>query len=359
MPADLLRTTLCDTHKSLGGRMVPFAGWEMPVQYTSIVKEHAAVRTAVGLFDTGHMGRLWINGPAATQFLNETLTCDVPSIALGRVSYSLVTNDNGGTLDDVLLTNLGDQWLLVVNASNRDKIVAWLRARCPATGVTIDDRTLNTGMIAVQGPSAVATVEKLLGTALADIPYFGVRQVSSDFLVSRTGYTGEDGVELFVPASDAPDYWSRLTALGATPCGLGARDTLRLESAMPLYGHELSEDIDPITAGLGFAVKLDKGTDFPGRAALAAIKSNPARKRRIGVELSSRRIAREGTPVLMNGATVGTVTSGTFSPTLEKSIAMALVDATVGPAGSSVSLDIRGTLEPATVVKLPFYKRQK
>jgi aminomethyltransferase len=358
-----LLTTMHPWHVSHGGRMVDFAGWDMPVQYTSIVAEHQAVRQAAGLFDIAHMGRLRFTGPDSARFLDFLLTNDVPSLAVGQIRYALVTNEAGGILDDVLVYRLADCHLLVVNASNRLKILDWIEEHRGGFDVTIEDQTRTLFMAALQGPRALALLAPLVDVDLAAIKYYHgnpAQILGQPGLVSRTGYTGEDGVEIIVPADHSLMLWERLiadgTPQGLLPAGLGCRDTLRLEAAMPLYGHELDDTIDPFTAGLAFAVRLD-GADFIGREALVAIKSNPKRQKRVGLELASKRIAREGALVFADSEQVGRVTSGTYSPTLGKSIAMAYVSAAESAIGTALAVEIRGQREAATVVKLPFYKR--
>lgn len=367
----LSRTPLFEWHSSHGGRMVEFGGWEMPVQYTSIVDEHQTVRKAIGLFDISHMGRLSFQGPDAGQLLGHLLTCRVDNLVDGQIRYGLVCKDSGGILDDVLVNRIdANTFGLVVNASNRTKIVDWIAARTndlAASGrqpdVKFEDHTLSTAMIAVQGPLSVAVVNQVIGADVSTLRYYAGRTVAVDgvdIFVSRTGYTGEDGFELIIPNNLAVKFWEAILATGQTtgikPCGLGCRDTLRLEAAMPLYGHELSEAIDPLTAGLSFAVKLDK-LDFVGRTALLAINDQPNKPARVGLKLSSRRIAREHAEVYSGETRIGEVTSGSFSPTLEKSIAMAYVGAAHAATGTKVEVDIRGKREPAEVVTLPFYKR--
>lgn len=345
--------------------MVDFAGWDMPVQYTSIVAEHHAVRKAAGLFDIAHMGRLKFTGPEAAKFLDYLVTNDVPSLAVGQIKYALVTNAEGGILDDVLVYRLADCHLLVVNASNRLKIVDWIQQHQSGFAVTVEDQTLSHFMLALQGPRALSLLAPLVDVDLPGIKYYfgtAAKVLGQPGFVSRTGYTGEDGVEVIVPASQGLALWERLmadgTPVGLLPAGLGCRDTLRLEAAMPLYGHELNESIDPFTAGLGFAVRFD-GADFVGRAALLAAKAKPGRPKRVGLMLGSKRIAREGALVFAGEAEVGRVTSGTYSPTREKSIAMAYVSADQSAIGTALTIEIRGQREPATVVKLPFYKREQ
>ncbi len=359
----LLQTACHAWHVAHGGRMVDFAGWDMPVQYSSIVPEHQAVRRAVGLFDIAHMGRLKFTGPDAAKFLDFLITNDVSSLAVGQIKYALVTNEQGEILDDVLVYRLADSHLLVVNASNRQKILGWIDRQRGKFKVTVEDQTAAQFMLALQGPKAQALLQPLVDVDLAQIKYyFGApaRIQGQPGYVSRTGYTGEDGFEVIVAAARAPALWEALFAagspLGLLPAGLGCRDTLRLEAGMPLYGHELNETIDPFTAGLAFGVRLDAG-DFIGRAALIAAKANPDRLRRVGLELAGKRIAREGALVFNGEQQVGRVTSGTFSPTLEKSIAMAYVPAAQAAVDTALTIDIRGQREPAQVVKLPFYKR--
>lgn len=343
--------------------MVDFAGWEMPVQYSSIVEEHTTVRTAVGLFDISHMGRLQFRGDSSQAFLNGVLTNDTAKLQVGDVRYSLICGKDGGILDDVLVYRLQDRWELVVNASNREKIVNWLRHCAGFAAVDFKDCTLTTGMIAVQGPRALRLMNAAARLDLASMKYYSAMEMQflgSTGVVSRTGYTGEDGFELVMPSVDAERMWLTLLEHGANygivPAGLGSRDTLRMESAMPLYGHELNETIDPLTAGLEFAVKFNK-PDYPGKAALESIKSQGLKMARVGLLLEGRRIAREESPVQINGQEVGKITSGTFSPTLQKVIAMAYVPVASSSLGTVVQVSLRGTLVPATIAALPFYKR--
>lgn len=343
--------------------MVDFAGWDMPVQYTSIVQEHHAVRTAAGMFDIAHMGRLVFSGPEAGGFLDRLLTNDVSAIEEGRVRYALVCDQSGGILDDVLVYRFAEDYLLVVNASNRQKILEWIETHRAGFDVTVIDRTIDWAMLAVQGPRAVELVAPLVDSPVADLGYYRCASaivMEHESRISRTGYTGEDGVELIVPAGVGPEVWQRLMELGAAAglvaAGLGCRDTLRLEAAMPLYGHELSEDIDPYTAGLAFAVKPD-AAEFIGRESVVELRDQASRRRRIGLRLEGRRIAREGAAVFSGDEPAGEVTSGTFSPTLEESIAMAYVDEAVAEEGTALVVDIRGHRVDAMVVGLPFYKR--
>lgn len=369
----LQRTPLFDWHVSHSGRMVEFGGWEMPVQYTSIVEEHNAVRKSVGLFDISHMGRLEFKGPDSAKLLGLLLTCKVDNLVDGQIRYGLICKDNGGILDDILVNRIDtESFGLVVNASNRDKIVAWINQQIAEMSsspgqlnVAFHDRTLEKAMIAVQGPRAIAIVEGLLKTPLEGMKYYSGKFAAyqgTPVFVSRTGYTGEDGFEIIIANNSVVSLWEAIVSagqqLGLKPCGLGCRDTLRLEAAMPLYGHELNENVDPLTAGLGFAVKLDKPS-FVGRNALQVIDGTSDRPVRVGLKLASRRIAREHSEVYSDDKRIGEVTSGTFSPTLQQSIAMAYVEPSCAAISTPVEVDIRGKREAAEVVSLPFYKRQK
>lgn len=370
-----LRTSLFDWHVAHGGRMVEFGGWEMPVQYSGIVEEHHAVRKAAGLFDISHMGRLSFSGLDAEPFLSRLVTCRVDNLVDGQIRYGLVCRDDGGVLDDILVYRLDSlNYGLVVNASNRAKIVAWIEQHAASIAPTdhardfdFVDQTTTTSMIAIQGPKALDILSRVAkaNTDLGSLKYYSgcAGEVAGfEAFISRTGYTGEDGFEIVISegAIETTRVWERLLEAGKgdglLPCGLGCRDTLRLEAAMPLYGHELIENVDPLTAGLSFAVKLDK-PEFIGRAALAKIKEVPNRPVRVGLKLASRRIAREHAEVYSGESRIGEVTSGTFSPTLEQSIAMAYLSPEHAAVGSVVEVDIRGKRESATVATLPFYKR--
>lgn len=378
MSEKLLETPLASWHLTHGGRMVDFAGWRMPVQYASIVEEHLATRHAAGLFDVSHMGRLAIAGTAALSWLESLLTRRVDGIEVGRARYTLITRDMGDrpvVLDDALVTRDVDapdgtpRLTLVVNASNREHVVAWLQSRLPKSGVTLVDRTLDTAMIAVQGPLAIETVCGLSGAAdSARIRGLGVYRATSAVVaghsaaVSRTGYTGEDGVELVIEAAAALPVWEAIHAAGAghglLACGLGARDTLRLEAGMPLYGHELRPDSDPFAIGLGLAIDLD-GRVFPGCQHFSALRDHPGRRVRVGLTFESKRSAREGDVIEQGDRQVGLVTSGSFSPTLGTAIAMAMVDHDVATPGTTVAAVIRGGRQPAVVTPLPFYRRER
>ncbi len=363
----LAKTPLHDWHAAHHGRLVDFAGWSMPVQYSSIVAEHNAARTAVGLFDVSHMGRLRFTGQKSGEFLDSLLTRRIADMSVGQVRYSLATNEQAGILDDVLVYRLADaDYLMVVNASNRQKIVDWMQHHLSArSGIDFADATVETAMIAVQGPQAIGP-----GHAA------GRLRVGRDWILPRGGSEDRrcrsncqphwlyrrDGCELIVPAAAAQKIWDDILDAGrdqgAMACGLGARDTLRLEAAMPLYGHELNEEITPLEAGLGFAVNLE-GRSFPGSSILAAIKRDGPKRIRVGLELAGKRVPREHYAIFSAGQPIGEITSGTFSPTLQKPIAMGYVPPQFAQPGTELSIDIRGVSEPAHVIKLPFYKRPK
>ncbi|MFO0011658.1 MAG: glycine cleavage system aminomethyltransferase GcvT [Planctomycetota bacterium] len=364
------KTPLHAWHTSHGARMAAFAGYDMPIQYQGIVAEHNATRTGVGVFDISHMGRLRFDGPRADQLLDHLLTRRVVDMQTGQVRYSLVCNEEGGILDDVLVSCLESPsgkiyFLLVVNASNRDKIVHWMQPHlADFPDVEFNDVTDRTAMIAVQGPKAIEVCSRLLPASALQLGYYRARvteQMSKPCIVSRTGYTGEDGFELIVRSEDAERVWENLLLAGRehgiSPIGLGARDTLRLEAGMPLYGHELTEHIDPYTAGLAFACNL-KDRTFIGRDALSEKSSAPLPARRVGLIVDGRRAAREGADCFdLDHRPVGTVTSGTFSPTLQRPIAMAYIQSQIAQTGQPLEIDIRGTRASATIGDLPFYRR--
>lgn len=371
----LLHTPLHAAHEQLGARLVDFAGWSMPVQYASIIAEHRATRQHVGLFDVSHMGRFQIRGRDAARLLEGILTRRVDDLPAGRIRYSLVTQDDGGVLDDVLAyrhSSTDDGYLLIVNASNRARILAWVDEHRPSgCDAECIDTTCDTAMIAVQGPQAMQLASRVLESDdLASDPkklrYYAhttIRWHGTNVLVSRTGYTGEDGVEVILPGEFAEEFWNSLTNTKiqdktATPAGLGARDTLRLEAAMPLYGHELETWIDPWQAGLEFAVDLE-GRQFPGSEALLLKQSLPPTRQRVGLLLNGRRAARPHCPILVRGEPVGEITSGTFSPTLEQPIAMGYVRSEWTALDTELEIDVRGSVIPARVVALPFYRRVK
>lgn len=361
----LAKTPLHAAHRRAGARMAEFAGWSMPITYGSIVAEHGAVRSAAGMFDVSHMTRLRVVGADAASLLDRALTRRASDLRPGRHRYCLICNSAGGAIDDVLVSRPSGEASddepelhVVANASNRASVIAHLTELGEGMAARLVDETDATAMIAVQGPLAVDRVAELAGDALRTLRNYRGTAVAMDGVAcfaSRTGYTGEDGFELITPASIAEAVWQRLAEAGVAPCGLASRDLLRTEAAMPLYGHELTDAITPLEAGLGFAVDLD-GADFVGRAAILAVAESGVGRRRIGIALPGKRAAREGCTVLAAGQSIGAVTSGVYSPSLQAPIAMALVDRDIA-VGESLQVDLRGTLTDATAVALPFYRR--
>ena len=365
------RTPLDAWHREAGAKMVPFAGYEMPIQYRSIVSEHIACRTAAALFDVSHMGRIRFDGEGSELLLDHLLTRRVSDLPVGGVRYGLICNAEGGVLDDVLVSHLetpssSRYHLLVVNASNREKILQWLTPHvADFPTVTVTDRTELTAMIAVQGPRAMEVCKRLFRFDPSRLKYYRAAvtdQFAKPVIVSRTGYTGEDGFELIVRAEEAPRVWENILLAGRdegfVPAGLGARDTLRMEASMPLYGHELDETIDPITAGLKFACDLE-GRSFIGEEALGQIAARGPDRKRIGLLPEGKRPAREGCPVLTSeGKPIGRITSGGPSPTLGHPIAMAYVDA-AHANDREFQIDIRGKQVAAVPTTMPFYQRPK
>lgn len=362
----LKRTPFHDFHVSSGAKMVEFAGWEMPILYRGIVDEHQQTRTSGSIFDVSHMGRLHFSGKDATAFLNRVLTRNVAEQQVGQSRYSLVCNEAGGVLDDVIVSRDAKKWILVCNASNREKLLKHFSDVRRQSDFDFDmaDQTEGSAMIAIQGPKVIDRLSGVLPVNIRELKRYGFVTDSFmliNFTIFRSGYTGEDGIEMILPAKMAPMAIKLLAGRtdkpDATikPAGLGARDTLRLEAGMPLYGHELTEQIDPLSAGLQWAVDLKK--DFLGAEALRGIAAGGLARKLVGLELEGRRIARQGTPITLDGKTIGQVTSGTFSPTLQKSIAMGFVDANHASDGIQLIADLKGSPNPAKVVKLPFYKR--
>lgn len=357
------KTPLYDVHVAEGGKIVPFAGYLLPVQYPSgVIKEHMAVRQAAGLFDVSHMGEILFTGPTALNTLNHLLTNDFTDMPEGRVRYSVMCNEKGGVIDDLVVYKFGDEeYLVVVNAANRHKDYAHMAANL-LPGTKAEDISDSVAQLALQGPAAPAILGRLVsGDSLPKKYYTAVRDVDihgMKCMVSRTGYTGELGYEIYTAPENAVALWKLLRETGAQdgliPCGLGARDTLRLEAAMPLYGHEMDEDISPLEAGLDFGVKLGKA-EFIGRDALLAAGA-PSRVR-VGLEITGRGIAREHQDVFLGDKNIGMTTSGTHCPAAGKALAMALVDASHSAPGTNLDVDIRGRRVSATIVPLPFYHR--
>jgi aminomethyltransferase len=363
MDTALKRTPLYDIHVKLGARLVPFGGWEMPVQYSSIIEEHRAVRSAVGLFDVSHMGEFEVEGPQALAALQQLTTNDAAGLAVGQVQYSLLCYPDGGIVDDLTLYRLADdRFMLTVNAANIDKDWAWVTGQASAfAGARWRNTSAATALIAVQGPQAEALMARLGGAELAGLGYYRFahgRVAGVRALASRTGYTGEDGFELYVAADDAVQLWSALTeaglAAGVRPIGLGARDTLRLEMRYALYGNDIDQTTNPIEAGLGWVVKPAKG-DFTGKPAIERVRAEGPRRRLIGLEMTERAVARHGYPVVKDGRPVGVVTSGSYGPSVDRFIALAYVEAAHAAVGTDLGVEIRGQAQPARVVKTPFH----
>ena len=359
-----LRTALYTTHLSLGARMVPFGGWDMPVQYSGILGEVAAVRTAIGLFDVSHMGRLYISGPRATEFLDWVLTGSVESLRVGRARYCMICNEKGGVIDDTIFYRLAeDRYLLIPNAGNRGTVVAWFRhwidEKFP-TGCEMEDRTEATALLAFQGPGAAEAMDRLCSdppSSLRPFAWQENRLQGIAVLLGRTGYTGEDGFEIVVEADKAESIWLALTEQGAVPCGLGARDVLRLEAGLPLHGHEIDENTTPIEAGLERFVRFDK--EYVGSEVLREQHEKGVARKLIGMKMPGRSAPRAEYAILDQGQPVGRVTSGSYSPTLDTSIAMGYVDAGRAEAGNMLEVDIRGRTAPIEVAPLPFYTRPR
>ncbi|HTL11850.1 MAG TPA: glycine cleavage system aminomethyltransferase GcvT [Bdellovibrionota bacterium] len=370
----LKRTALFDEHVRLGGRMVDFGGWELPVQYTGIIDEHLACRGAAGLFDVSHMGEFHVEGPSAAAFLDFAVTNHVSKTAVGQAQYNVLCHPSGGIVDDlVIYRRADDRFLVVVNASNTDKDFKHFQGllndnRSRFSGLKLENHSAEYTQIAVQGPKAEAILQKLTETRLSDIKTYRFAEGkvcgSITAILARTGYTGEDGFEVYCPWKDGPTVWKALieagTPMGLKPCGLGARDTLRTEMKYPLYGHELADETNPLEAGLGWVVKFDKG-DFVGRGPLEKIKAaGPARKL-VGLEVLDRGIPRQGYRVLTADGreALGVLTSGTQSPSLKKAIGIAYVRADHAAAGTDVSVEIRGTPVKAKIVPTPFVNQKK
>ncbi|MER6175637.1 glycine cleavage system aminomethyltransferase GcvT [Streptosporangium sp. NPDC001681] len=359
-------TPLCGVHESLGATLTDFAGWLMPLRYGSESAEHNAVRQAAGLFDLSHMGEIFVTGPQAAEALDYALVGHLSALAPGRARYTMIVDAGGGVLDDLIVYRLApEEFMVVANASNYPRVAAELTERAKDFDAAVRDRSEEYALVAVQGPRSVEILSTLTDADLDGLGYYaGLPAVVAghEVLVARTGYTGEDGFELFVAASAAESLWTALTEAGAphglVPAGLSARDTLRLEAGMPLYGNELSADLTPFDAGLGRVVRFDKPGDFVGRAALEPLRDVPPARRLVGLVASGRRVPRHGYPVVVadDGTVAGEVTSGAPSQTLGRPIAMAYVDSGLS---SGLAVDIRGSREPVEVVELPFYRRKK
>ena len=364
-PQAVQETPLADRHAALNARMIEFSGWRMPVQYTSILEEHRAVRERVGLFDLSHMGELIVEGPEAGQALAGAVVTNPPALAVGRAHYSMICAADGGIVDDLIIYRLAeDRFMVVANAGNAQVVSDALAERLAGARAVLDDLSFATGLVAIQGPRSVDVLTPLTDVDLSALRYYAIADGTVAGIaaqVARTGYTGEDGFEVFVEYGRVGELWDALLdpvrAAGGLPVGLGARDTLRLEAGMPLYGNELDLTTTPFDAGLGRVVKLDKTADFVGRAALERAAADGPKKRLVGLTMEGRGIARHGYPVHAGERRSGVVTSGTRSPTLGMAIAMAYVAPTDGEVGNALEVEIRDARVPARVVPLPFYRR--
>ncbi|MEQ4521109.1 glycine cleavage system aminomethyltransferase GcvT [Pseudarthrobacter sp. B907] len=368
-------TALFEQHKKAGASFTDFGGWQMPLKYESELAEHHAVRNAAGLFDLSHMGEVWVSGPDAAAFLDYALAGKLSAVAVGKAKYSLICQEDGGIIDDLIsYRRAEDRYMVVPNAGNATVVAAELVERAAGFDVTVENVSAETSLIAVQGPNAEAILLALVPAGqhalVTELKYYAAVEVQlngQDLLLARTGYTGEDGFEIYVPNEDAAGLWEALLETGASqgliPAGLACRDSLRLEAGMPLYGNELSREGNPYAAGLGPVVSLAKESDFVGKAALAELKAAGAGsttgRRLVGLKGLGRRAGRGHYPVLKDGNVVGEVTSGQPSPTLGYPVAMAYVDVEFTEPGTALDIDLRGKAEPFEVVALPFYKREK
>jgi len=363
------RTPLFEYYKANGVKLIDFGGWEMPIQFSGILAEHEAVRERAGLFDCSHMGEIEISGGEAESYLNGLLTNDVSVMTIGQAQYNIMCYPDGGAVDDIILFKMDkESYLLVCNASNTDKVYAWMQENNGSKAI-LKNISDSIGLLALQGPAAIKILKEMSDAdldAIGNYHFIEDQEVAGipHVLISRTGYTGEDGFELYLASGQTASLWEKLLATGEAygllPCGLGSRDTLRLEAGMPLYGHELSEEITPLTAGLGFAVSTKKTSDFIGKVALTAIRENGPTEKIVGFEATERGIPREGYKVFSSdGGEIGVVTSGTQSPTLKKSIGMALVKSAAAAIGTEIQIEIRNKRIQATIIPKPFYKRNK
>lgn len=352
---NLKKTPLYAHHLEANAKMSPFGGFDMPIEYAGIVEEHNAVRCNVGVFDVSHMGEVFIEGPEATRFVNYIFTNDIAQLEPGRIAYGMMLNPAGGVVDDLLVYRMGrNTYLLVINASNIEKDVKWIMTHAQAYDVHAINRSDDWAELAVQGPDAERVLLSVLGIDASGIPFYGFKE-SGGMIVSRTGYTGEDGFEIYASPVRIEAMWTELLAAGVQPCGLGCRDTLRFEAGLPLYGDELADDITPIEAGLGMFVKLDKG-EFIGRDALLRQKEEGPKRKLIGLEIEGPAIARHGYEVLdAEGRQVGVVTTGYRSISLNRNLAMALVEADKAKLGTDLQVRVRRKIFPAKVIKKRFY----
>jgi len=350
------RTCLYDKHVALGALISPFGGFDMPIQYSNITDEHQAVRQHCGVFDVSHMGEVLVSGTDAERYVNHIFTNNVEGLAVGKILYGMMCYEDGGVVDDLLVYKMADdRFFLVINAANIDKDWAWIQLQAEGFNVAIDNQSDHYGQLAVQGPEAERIMEEILNLPCSELTFYTFKTMG-DVIVSRTGYTGEDGFEIYA----TPDYinqcWDKLMAAGVTPCGLGCRDTLRFEVGLPLYGDELSAEITPIMAGLGMFVKLDK-EEFVGRDALAKQKAEGVAQKLVGIELQDKAIPRHGYTVMKDGQPIGTVTTGYHTISTDKSVCMALIDSQYAPLGTELEVQIRKKAFPGTVVKKRFYDK--
>ena len=351
------RTCLYDKHVALGALISPFGGFDMPIQYSGIVDEHQAVRLACGVFDVSHMGEVLVSGADAERYVNHIFTNDVTKVDAGKILYGMMCYENGGVVDDLLVYKMAtDRYFLVINAANIDKDWAWIQEQAKGFDVTLEHQSEQYGEVAVQGPESERVLKEVLGIDGSDLTFYTFKQIDR-VIVSRTGYTGEDGFEIYADADYIRQCWDKLIASGrCKPCGLGCRDTLRFEVGLPLYGDELSADITPIMAGLGMFVKLDK-EEFIGREALAKQKAEGPQKKLVGIELHDKAIPRHGYAVLKDGAVIGEVTTGYHTISTDKSVCMALIDARYAALDTEVEIQIRKKTFPGTVCKKRFYDK--
>ncbi|MEZ3520673.1 MAG: glycine cleavage system aminomethyltransferase GcvT [Muribaculaceae bacterium] len=352
------KTCLHACHVALGAQMMPFGGFDMPIEYSGLDAEHRAVRESVGVFDVSHMGEVRISGKDALRFVNHIFCNDIESISDGQILYGMMLYPDGGTVDDLLVYRVAeDDYFLVFNASNIDKDIAWMHSCAEAYDVKIEDQCDIYGEIAVQGPDSERTLREVLGIEAADLAFYTFKSLGGnpEVIVSRTGYTGEDGFEIYAAPADIVSMWEKLMAAGVTPCGLGCRDTLRFEAGLPLYGDELAADISPVEAALGMFVKLDK-PEFIGREAIARQKEQGVSRKIVGLEIEGQATARHGFEVLdTDDNVIGSVTTGYNSITLGKNLAMAMVDIAHAALGTQLKVRIRRRVVPATVIKKRFY----
>ena len=351
------RTCLYDKHVALGALISPFGGFDMPIQYSGIVDEHQAVRQACGVFDVSHMGEVLVSGADAERYVNHIFTNDVTKVDAGKILYGMMCYENGGVVDDLLVYKMAtDRYFLVINAANIDKDWAWIQEQAKGFDVTLEHQSEQYGEVAVQGPESEQVLKEVLGIDGSDLTFYTFKQIDR-VIVSRTGYTGEDGFEIYADADYIRQCWDKLIASGrCKPCGLGCRDTLRFEVGLPLYGDELSADITPVMAGLGMFVKLDK-EEFIGREALAKQKAEGPQKKLVGIELHDKAIPRHGYAVLKDGAVIGEVTTGYHTISTDKSVCMALIDARYAALDTEVEIQIRKKTFPGTVCKKRFYDK--